>query len=323
MEARADGSRMLSGIFLPVTTPFQAQTFDLDAEAFTANLRRWAVHPIAGVVVGGSTGEAPLLELQELARLVDLGRTALPEEVLLVAGTGMEATRSTVSACRIVAERGAEAVLVRPPSYFRAQMTPEALREHFLAVADGSPVPVILYHVPKFVPVDLVPDLVHRLVEHPNILGIKDSSGDLKNLGALTEACANRASVLVGSGSHLYAGLELGVKGGVLAVALMAPAESCSVVEAWKAGRASEAGRAQEILGPLNRAVVGGTGVPGIKHALDLLGYRGGDPRPPLRSPKAEVREKVRAALARAALLSSSTTKEPEAATAAGGERVR
>ena len=309
---------MLNGVLLPVTTPFQPQNFDLDAEAFTTNLRKWAEHPIAGVVVGGSTGEAPLLELQELVRLVDLGRSALPADVLLVAGTGQESTRGTVSACRMVAERGAEAVLVRPPSYFRAQMTPEALREHFLEVAERSPVPVILYHVPKFVPVDLVPDLVGRLVEHPNIVGIKDSSGDLKNLGALTEACADRASVLVGSGSHLYAGLELGVTGGILAVALIAPGESCAVMEAWRAGRAVEAGRAQEVLGPLNRAVVGGTGVPGIKHALDLRGYRGGVPRPPLLPPPAEVREKVRAALARAALLLASTALETEAATAAG-----
>ncbi len=314
---------MLNGVLLPVTTPFQPQTFDLDAEAFTTNLRKWAENPIAGVVVGGSTGEAPLLDLQELVRLVDLGRSALPADVLLVAGTGQESTRGTVSACRMVAERGAEAVLVRPPSYFRAQMTPEALREHFLEVAERSPVPVILYHVPKFVPVDLVPDLVGRLVEHPNIVGIKDSSGDLRNLGALTEACADRASVLVGSGSHLYAGLELGVTGGILAVALIAPGESCAVMEAWRAGRAAEAGRVQEALGPLNRAVVGGTGVPGIKHALDLLGYRGGVPRPPLLPPTAEVREKVRAALARAALLPSSTADEPEAATAAGGQRVR
>jgi 4-hydroxy-2-oxoglutarate aldolase len=314
---------MLNGVLLPVTTPFQPQNFDLDAEAFTTNLRKWAEHPIAGVVVGGSTGEAPLLELQELVRLVDIGRSALPADVLLVAGTGQESTRSTVSACRMVAERGAEVVLVRPPSYYRAQMTPEALREHFLEVADRSPVPVILYHVPKFVPVDLVPDLVGRLVEHPNIVGIKDSSGDLKNLGALTEACADRASVLVGSGSHLYAGLELGVTGGILAVALIAPGESCAVVEAWRAGRAMEAGRAQETLGPLNRAVVGATGVPGIKHALDLLGYRGGDPRPPLLPPPADVGEKVRTALARAALLPPDSADETEAAAAAGGEHVR
>lgn len=312
-----------SGVFLPVTTPFEAATSDLDAEGFGDNLRRWAAHPIRGVVVGGSTGEAPFLDPDELVRLTDGARAALPPAVRLVAGTGMESTRATVRASRAVARCGAEAVLVRPPSYFRAQMTPEALREHFLAVADASPVPVILYHVPKFVPVDLVPELVGRLLEHENIVAIKDSSGDLRNLGALAEACAGRGSVLVGSGAHLYAGLELGAAGGILAVALLAPAESCAVVEAWTAGRMAEAGRAQEVLGPLNRVIVGGTGVPGIKHALDLLGYAGGPPRPPLRPPSPEARREVAAALERARLLAAVPAGGSGAAPATGGRDVR
>ncbi len=309
---------MLNGVLLPVTTPFQAASYDLDGPALTANLRRWGEHPIQGVVVGGSTGEAPLLEDGELPRLVAWSREALRSEVLVLAGTGMESTRATVQACLSAAQAGADAVLVRPPSYFREQMTPDALREHFLEVAERSPVPVVLYHVPKFVPVELVPDLVGRLVEHENIVGIKDSSGDLKNLGALADVCAGRASVLVGSGAHLYAGLELGAVGGVLAVALIAPGESCTVVEAWDAGRTSEAGRAQEILGPLHRTVVGETGVPGIKHALDLLGYSGGPARPPLRPPTSGERRRIRAALERASLAVA-----PEAADATGDRRVR
>ena len=292
-------------MILPVTTPFRLETADVDVEAFEFNLRRWLDHPIRGIVVGGSTGEAPLLDIGELALLVDRSRAVLPETALLIAGTGMEATRHTVDACRIVAERGADAVLVRPPAYFRSRMTPEALHGHFLSVADRSPVPVILYHVPKFVPVDLVPDLVGRLVEHRNVIGIKDSSGDLKNLGALAEACSERASVLVGSGPHLYAGLELGATGGILAVALLAPEESTAVAEAWAADRPAAAGKAQETLGPLHRAVVGATGVPGIKHALDLLGYRGGPPRAPLLAPSEEVKRQVRTALERAGLLAS------------------
>jgi 4-hydroxy-2-oxoglutarate aldolase len=226
----------------------------------------------------------------------------------------MEATRHTIGACRIVAERGADAVLVRPPSYFRSQMSPEAIRGHFLEVADGSPIPVILYHVPKFVPVDLVPEMVGLLIEHENIIGVKDSSGDLKNLGALTEVCEARACVLVGSGAHLYAGLEVGATGGILAAALLAPAESCAVTEAWAANRPAAAGKAQETLGPLHRAVVVGTGVPGIKHALDMLGYRGGPPRPPLLSPSDEARRQVRDALARAALLSPNQIQQEPAA---------
>lgn len=313
----------LDGIFLPVTTPFDSDTGDPDLGAFTDNIHAWCAHPIAGVVVGGSTGEQALLDEDELLALVARAARSRSDGMALIAGTGAESTRATIRLCDLAAREGADAVLVKPPAYYRGRMSPEAIRTYFMAIADASPVPVILYHVPKFVPVDLVPDLVGRLVEHPNIIGIKDSSGDLKNLGALTDACADRASVLVGSGSHLYAGLELGVTGGILAVALIAPGESCAVVEAWRAGRAAEAGRAQETLGPLNRAVVGGTGVPGIKHALDLLGYRGGDPRPPLLPPTADVREKVRTALARAALLPPDSAEGPEAAAAAGGEHVR
>jgi 4-hydroxy-2-oxoglutarate aldolase len=306
----------LKGVLLPVTTPFQPQTADLDLEAFGFNLRRWLEYPIRGVVVGGSTGEAPLLDMDELTLLVDRSREILAEDSLLIAGTGMEATRHTIGACRIVAERGADAVLVRPPSYFRSQMSPGAIRGHFLEVADGSPVPVILYHVPKFVPVDLVPEMVGLLIEHENIIGVKDSSGDLKNLGALTDVCEARASVLVGSGAHLYAGLELGATGGILAAALLAPAASCAVAEAWAANRPAAAGKVQETLGPLHRAVVAGTGVPGIKHGLDLLGYRGGPPRSPLLLPSEEVRRQVLAALERAALLTPNEAQRGPAAPA-------
>lgn len=297
---------MLNGIFLPVTTPFQPQTFAPDAEAFTTNLRKWAEHPIAGVVVGGSTGEAPLLELEELARLVDLGRSALPESILLVAGTGRESTRGTVSACQMVAERGAEAVLVRPPSYFRAQMTPEALREHFLEVADRSPVPVILYHVPKFVPVEIVPELAGELVRHDNIAGIKDSSADIHNLGALCESVGERGTVVVGAGTLLYPGLEIGARGGIIAVGLLATGASCELYRTFVAGRSAEAGRLQERIGPLHKKVVAGTGVPGVKHGLDLLGLAGGPPRPPLLPPTDREREEVAKALERAGLAAGS-----------------
>ncbi|MEE8561074.1 MAG: dihydrodipicolinate synthase family protein, partial [Gemmatimonadota bacterium] len=149
----------LDGILLPVTTPFEPETSSLSAAAFAENLRRWLAHPIRGIVVGGSTGEAPLLDLEELCALVEWARAILPEDVLLLAGTGMESTRHTSRACLAAAERGADAVLVRPPAYYREQMTPEAIRAHFLEVADRSPVPLILYHVPKFVPVGLAPEL--------------------------------------------------------------------------------------------------------------------------------------------------------------------
>ena len=302
MTARDVPKPKFEGVYLPVTTPFGADG-ELDRAALSANLRRWSDHPIAGVLVGGSTGEAVLLEPPEFFAAIETAREALPADRTLIAGTGRQSTRAAIRAAREAAAAGADAILVHPPYYYRAQMTPEALRLHFWEVADASPVPVLLYHVPKFVPVDLAPDLAGELMRHGNVLGVKDSSGDVQNLGALCEACGNEASVLVGAGTHLYAGLEIGARGGIIAVGLLAPEAATALYSAFVAGRAVEAGRLQERIGPLHRAVVAGTGVPGIKAALDLLGYRGGAPRPPLLPPDEAGRSMVSDALHAAGLL--------------------
>ncbi|MDX1577206.1 MAG: dihydrodipicolinate synthase family protein [Gemmatimonadota bacterium] len=285
---------------LPVATPF-ADDEGLDRSAFETNLAEWLSHPIAGIVVAGSTGEAPLLRHAELVELVELAGP-LTEGRTLTVGTGGEATRDVVAACADVAERGADAVLVRAPYYYRGAMTPAVLREHYLRVADASPVPVLLYHIPKFVSVELVPDLVGRLAEHPNIVGIKDSSGDLRNLGALVEACDGKASVLVGSGALLYAALETGAVGGILGVALIATHSACELHAAWEAGDGVRAGRLQERIGPLHKTIVAGCGVPGVKAALDRLGLVGGPPRRPLPPVDDEVAATVEAALRAAGL---------------------
>ena len=193
-------------------------------------------------------------------------------------------------------------MLVKPPSYYRGRMSPEALDAFFREVADASPVPVILYHVPKFVPVDVVPDLAGELIRHPNIAGIKDSSGDLHNLGAVCEAIGDRGTVVVGAGTLLYSGLEIGARGGIIAVGLLATGAACELYRAFVAGRSAEAGRLQERIGPLHKKVVGGTGVPGIKYGLDRLGFVGGPPRSPLLPSTARERAEVEAALAAAGL---------------------
>ncbi|MFW6084677.1 MAG: dihydrodipicolinate synthase family protein, partial [Gemmatimonadota bacterium] len=271
----------LEGIYLPVTTPF-GRDGEVDATALAENLRAWTRHPIAGVLVGGSTGEAALLEPDEFLATVRAVREVMPADRTLLAGTGRQSTRAAIRAARDAAAAGAEAVLVFPPSYYRAQMTPEALRLHYWEIADASPVPVLLYNVPKFVSVELAPDLVGELIRHGNVIGIKDSAGDMRNLGALCEICGNDAAVLVGAGTHLYSGLEIGARGGIVAVGLLAPELTTELHAAFGAGRAVEAGRLQETIGPLHRAVVAGAGVPGVKYGLDCLGLRGGPPRPPL-----------------------------------------
>lgn len=292
----------LEGVYLPVTTPFDPATGDIDLEAFADNIGAWCEHPIAGLVVGGSTGEQPLLDEEELVALVARGARARAEGMALIAGTGAESTRATVRLCERAATEGADAVLVKPPSYYRGRMSPEALHGFFSDVADASPAPVILYHVPKFVPVDVVPELAGELVRHPNIAGIKDSSGDLHNLGAVCEAVGDRGAVVVGAGTLLYSGLEIGARGGIIAVGLLAVGAACELYRAFMAGRSAEAGRLQERIGPLHKKVVAGTGVPGVKYGLDRLGFAGGPPRPPLLPPTERERSEVESALAAAGL---------------------
>jgi len=294
----------LSGVFVPAVTPFLPETGELDIPAMQENLQLWGAFPIRGVVLAGTTGEAVLVDEEERVKLVRAAREALDPNILLTVGTGLESTRATLRLSRLVAEEGAEAVLVQPPAYYKGAMTPEALREHYLAVADGSPIPVIVYQAPlRMSTLDFPTGLVAELSNHDNIVGIKDSRGKLELMGDLVEQCQDGFQVLVGSGALLYPALEVGAVGGILAVANMAPGPSGELFQAFKAGRSSEAGRLQQQIGPAHNDIVGAIGVPGVKVALDLLGYRGGDPRPPILPLSEKGRAKVRETLVQNGLL--------------------
>lgn len=294
----------LSGVFIPAVTPFTADTGEVDIPAFQSNLRRWFEQPIQGVVIAGTTGEAVLLDEDERLALVKAAKESLPAEVLLTVGTGMESTRATARLSKQVAEAGAQAVLVQPPAYYKGAMTPEALREHYLVVAEASPIPVIVYQAPlRMSTLDFPTGLVAELSNHDNIVGIKDSRGKLDLMGELVEQCQDGFQVLAGSGALLYPAMEVGCVGGIVAVANMAPGPSGELFHAFKAGRGSEAGRLQQQIGPIHNEIVGGIGVPGVKAALDLLGYAGGSPRPPIRPLGDEGQSQVRETLSRGGLL--------------------
>jgi len=294
----------LSGVFIPAVTPFEMDTGDVDIPAFQSNLRRWSTFPIQGIVIAGTTGEAVLLDEEERLALVRAGKEVLPPEILLTVGTGVESTRATVRLSRRVAEVGAQAVLVQPPAYYKGAMTPEALREHYLAVADASPVPVIVYQAPlRMSTLDFPTGLVAELSHHENIVGIKDSRGKLELVGELVEQCKKGFQVLVGSGAALYPAMEVGAVGGIVGVANMAPGPSGELFQAFRAGRSAEAGRLQQQIGPVHNDIVGAIGVPGVKAALDLLGFAGGLPRPPIRPLDDRKRAEVREVLVRGGLL--------------------
>ncbi len=285
----------LSGIYVPVTTPFDPVSGDVEVIHFRENLRRWAAEPLDGIVLFGSNGEGPLLDETEKERLTGFARDALPATMPVVAGTGAESTRAVVRQCRSTAGAGADAVIVQPPSYFGAQLSPAELRDHFLAIADGSPVPVVLYNIPKYTHVAIDAGLVAELVRHDNIIGLKDSSGDVKRFAAFSEVCAGKCRLLIGNGALLYTALELGGAGGVCALGLLAPRECADIVRLHGEGRTREAGELQERIAPVHREIIARMGVGALKAALDLIGYAGGEPRPPLRP----ATEKERAEVAR------------------------
>lgn len=289
----------LNGILAPLVTPFDASGA-VDDDAFVANIRAHLAAGLHGVVVAGSTGEAALLDEDERAQLVELARAALPSDRTLLMGTGAESTRAVIARNRVAAERGADGVLVVAPHYYGDAMTPEALREHYLRIADASPVPVLLYTIPKYMHFALPADVVSVLARHENVVGMKDSSGDATLMKGYLASQSDSFKVLTGSGALFGDALGLGAHGGILAVALFAPALALDVLAAHRSAREVDRVAAQARLTPLATRIVAGMGVTGVKAALDAIGLHGGAPRPPLRPAAADaislVRELVRSA---------------------------
>ena len=281
-------SGRVQGIFAPLTTPFTPGG-ELDRAGFEKNVQAHMSAGLAGVVVTGSTGEAPLLDERERDSLTEWARPLVPSGRLVIAGIGAESTRATVERAKRAAGKGADAALVVAPHYFGGAMTSDALRAHYSRLADESPIPIILYNIPKYMHFRLEPPLVGELSRHDNIVGIKDSSGDRDLLFAYIGLQSDSFTVLTGSAQLLKAAIERGARGGVLAVSLFAPELTLSVVDAAARG-ASTADALQQRLHPLGKTIVGEMGIPGVKTALDAVGLAGGAPRSPLMPlPRADV----------------------------------
>ena len=276
-------SLTLKGVLGPVVTTFQTQSGDVDSEGFARNVRAHLEAGMNGIVVCGSTGEAALLDERERMTLVEAARKQIPRDRLLIVGTGAESTRTAQRYTRLAAERGADAVLVVAPHYYGAKaMTHAALAAHYTAIADASPVPVVLYNIPKYMHFALPPALVAELARHENVIGIKDSSGDLNILAGYLEASSDSFAVLTGNGATFKRALEMGARGGILAVGLFATSLALEVYSAMSQGTGDSVDQVQERLGTLSTRVVSELGVPGVKAALDRIGLTGGPVRPPL-----------------------------------------
>ena len=283
-----------AGIFPPITTPFDRATGDFAPLQFRQNIDRLLAAGVSGIVVSGSTGEAALLDSDEQRRVVSVARTAMTNGTWLIAGTGGESTRETIALTRAAAAEGADAVLVRPPSYYSAGTSPVSLLAHFRAVADASSVPVLVYNIPKYTHLALAPSLLQQLAAHERIIGVKDSSGDPKSVAAYREAVPDW-TVVVGGASLLLTALELGCQGGIIGVSCYAPGLCVQLVREFTNGNRTAASALQERITPLDKEIVGKLGPAGVKAAMDAAGLYGGPVRAPLAPLSDQDRERVNA----------------------------
>jgi 4-hydroxy-2-oxoglutarate aldolase len=282
----------LRGIYPPIATPFAGD--EIDCDGLRHNVDRWMATGLRGLLALGSNGEAAFVDDDEAERIVAIVRERVPKDRVLLAGTGRQSTRATVAATRRAATAGADAVLVLTPFYFKAQMTHDALVAHYRAVADASPVPVLLYNFTNVTGINLPLETAAALSSHPNIVGMKDSNGDVGQVAGIVARVPADFAVLVGSAATLYPSLVAGAAGAVVAIANVVPELCVKLYELTRAGRHEEAQQLQRRLTLLALAVTREYGIAGLKVAMEVAGYAGGAVRGPLRPASAEAREAIR-----------------------------
>ncbi len=281
---------------VPAVSNFNADG-SLDRASFSANLDAHLSHGVDGILVAGSSGESALLDDVDRRSLLEWARERVPSEKWLLAGVGSESTRQTVSRARMAQESGADAVLVVSPHYYLKRMTEATLLAHFRTVADESPLPVMLYNIPVYAHVVLSGELVGEMAKHDNVIGMKDSAGNLAMLGEYLAAQSESFRVLTGSGTTIVPALDAGASGAILAIALYAGPMVRMLFNAHSAGRSDEAAAIQVKLAPLATDIAAAYGPAGIKAAMGLVGLNGGTTRSPLLPLTGEETESVRSRL--------------------------
>ncbi|KAL2089839.1 hypothetical protein ACEWY4_014527 [Coilia grayii] len=276
------GKLDIGGVYPPIATPFTEKE-DIDYEKLDENIDKYSKIPFKGLVVQGSNGEYPYLTAEERLEVVRRVRQVLPKSMLLMAGSGCESTRATVQMTERMAHNGADAVLVVTPCFYRGRMTSQALIHHYTKVADASPVPVVLYSVPANTGLELPVDAIIRLSQHPNIVGLKDSGGDITRIGLIIHKTKlEDFKVLAGSAGFLMPAYSVGAVGGVCALANVLGKEVCELERLCLLGHWEKARELQHRLIEPNTAVTRKYGVAGLKQAMEWFGFHGGATRSPL-----------------------------------------
>jgi 4-hydroxy-2-oxoglutarate aldolase len=296
-EKKGATSMKLSGVMPPITTPFQNGKLALDKLKY--NFQKWNKTGLSGYLILGSNGEAVYLNEKEKIKVVEISRESIPTSKIMLVGTGMESTQETIQFTNQVAKMGADYALVVTPSYFKGSMKPQILYDHFIAVAESSRIGILIYNVPQFTGINLDPEVAAKLSEHSNIIGIKDSSGNIGQLNDIVNLSQKGFAVFVGSAPVFFPALCIGAVGGILAIANVVPEECTQIQSLFNKGKNNEARTLQNQLTPLAKAVTTKYGIGGLKVAMDIVGYFGGNPRLPLKRPTKEIEEELKRLLLR------------------------
>lgn len=292
----------LKGVFPPMITPFK-ENGDVDYSAFVFNIEKWNQTNLAGYLVLGSNSETPYLSMEEKLELIRLTVANADRKKLILAGTGLESIRETVALTNQAAELGVQGALILTPCYYGGSMTSDALVDYFSQVADHVEIPVLIYNVPKFTHVNIGADAVARLAEHPNIIGMKDSAGDVQQLVAFRRVISEDFNLMVGTAGAWYPALTLGLRAGVHALANCCPSECVKIQELFEKGDLKASRELYQKVFPVNAAVTGTYGIAGLKYGCDLMGYRGGFVRKPLQQLPEEKKTSLRKIFEKAELI--------------------
>ncbi len=279
----------LNGIFPPLPTSFHKNE-KLACGKMQDNIRKLSQYDLAGFLVLGSNGELVNLSENERQKVYSLARDVVAKDKILLIGTGGQTTRETISNNTVAAISGADAVLVLNPFYYKGLMSKKALVEHYWAVADVSKVPVIIYNMPASTGLDMDAETIVRISAHQNIIGVKDSGGNIVKMGDIRRMAEPEFQILAGSGGFLLPALSVGAVGGILALANIAPNQCLSIYNDFFKGDIEKARKMQLDMIPVNTAITSRWGIPALKRAMDYLGYYGGSARKPIQalSPETE-----------------------------------
>lgn len=282
----------LNGIFPPLTTAFDNNE-NLLLDKMSSNIKRLSQYDLAGFLTLGSNGELVNLSHDEKLSVYEAAREAIPSDKIMLAGTGGQSTRETINLTKEAAKAGADAALVLNPFYFKGGMTREVLVKHYFSVAENSSIPVLIYNMPANSGLDMDADTILAISAHPNIIGMKDSGGNVTKMGNIRHRVKPEFQILAGSAGFLLPALSIGAIGGILALANIAPAECIEIYKKFSDGKLSQAQETQLKIIELNFAVTGKWGVPALKEAMDYLGYYGGLPRKPMLPLKQKIKDEL------------------------------